>query len=174
MECRCTEDGAKLPKTDGAGGPRCPRCGTAGRPVPDATLRSLLPPEIAASWLTADRWFCPSRSCAVLYFGPGGRVVEKSAAAVRVGLKETEDPVPLCYCFGFTLADVRQEVAQTGRCTLPARIAAAIRKTGCRCEEKNPAGACCLRDVLDAIRAETERRELDAGAGGATQRASRG
>lgn len=28
-------------------------------------------------------------------------MVTKEMLTVRVGIKETEDPIPLCYCFGY-------------------------------------------------------------------------
>jgi len=117
----------------------------------------MLSPEVAAPLLADERWFCPAPDCDVLYYGADGRLVEKSAAKVRVGIKETEDPVPLCYCFGFTLADVRREIAETGACTVPARISAAMRETGCQCEVKNPSGSCCLGEVNKVVKAEMER-----------------
>ena len=81
-------------------------------------------------------------------------VVEKGDVPVRVGLKEREDPVPLCYCFGFSLADVRREIAETGRCGIPARITAEVRAGRCSCEVKNPSGVCCLGEVNRAVREE--------------------
>jgi len=158
MGCCCKDSCCEAPKPTVVGKPPCPRCGTSGRPVPDVTLHTLLDPEVAKPLLAVERWFCPTTGCDVLYYGADGRLVEKSAAKVRVGIKETEDPVPLCYCFGFTLADIRREIAETGGCTIPARIAAAMRESGCQCEAKNPSGACCLGDVAKAVKAEMMRR----------------
>lgn len=133
-------------------GPACPRCGAFGRVVGDETILSILKPGHADRLPGGERRFCRTPSCAVLYYGAEGRVVEKSAASVRVGLKETEDPVPLCYCFEFTRAHVRQEVAETGDSTIPDRIDAEIRAGRCACERRNPSGACCLGDVRRAVK----------------------
>src|SRR5256885_9940077 len=38
-------------------------------------------------------------TCPVVYYGEHHRV-DKGNVPVRVGLKENEDPVPLCYCLG--------------------------------------------------------------------------
>ncbi len=130
----------------------CPRCGAVGKVVRDETIRSILRPGHAEGLLAFERRFCRTPSCAVLYYGADGRVVEKDAASVRVGLKETEDPIPLCYCFEFTRAHVRQEVAETGDSTIPDRIDAEIRAGRCACERKNPSGACCLGDVRRAVK----------------------
>lgn len=130
----------------------CPRCGEGGLAVADETILAILKPGHAAPLLAQGRRFCRTRSCTVLYYGPDGRVVEKGAAAVRVGLKETEDPIPLCYCFGFTRADVRSQVAERGTSDIPARIAAEIRAGRCACRRKNPSGQCCLGEVEAAVR----------------------
>ncbi len=131
----------------------CPRCGTVGRVVGDETTTAILKPDAAASLLAVERrFFCRTPRCDVLYYGADGRSVEKSAATVRVGMKESADPVLLCYCFGFQRAEVRKEVAATGECTIPARITAEVRAGRCACETKNPSGACCLGEVNKAVK----------------------
>jgi hypothetical protein len=116
------------------------------------TVQAILKPGLATSLLAVERRFCRTPSCDVLYYGADGRLVEKSAAVVRVGIKERADPAPLCYCFGFDRSDVRKEVAETGECTIPSRIAAEVRAGRCACEAKNPSGACCLGEVKKAVR----------------------
>lgn len=37
---------------------------------------------------------------------------------VRVGLKETEDPVPICYCFGFPEKMVLDKIREKGYSTI--------------------------------------------------------
>ncbi len=130
----------------------CPRCGEVGRPVPDETIRTILKPEAFRLLLAIERRFCRSPNCSVLYYGADGRVVEKCDATLRVGSKETEDPIPLCYCFGYTREDVQREVAQAGSSTIPARIASEIRAGRWQCQSKNPSGTFCLGDVLRAVR----------------------
>jgi hypothetical protein len=112
--------------------------------------------------LAVERRFCRTPSCEVVYFGEDGRTIAKRDVPVRVGLKEREDPVPLCYCFGFSRADVRGELAPGGRCTIPARIAAEIRAGRCACEIKNPSGACCLGEVNRAVQEEQEALQAEA------------
>ena len=150
MGCCCKDSSceANKPKAETP----CPRCGVVGRPVGDETLRAILKAGAAESLLGVERRFCRTQSCEVLYYGEDGRFVEKSAATVRVGAKETEDPVPLCYCFNHTLADIRREVQETGSSTVADRIAAEIRADKCECEVKNPSGACCLGEVRKATK----------------------
>ena len=71
---------------------------------------------------------------------------------MRVGLKETESPTPLCYCFGHTAESAREEMVATGRSTVAERITAEVQAGNCSCEVKNPSGRCCLGDVNRAIR----------------------
>jgi len=120
--------------------------------VADETILAILRPGRADALLAVERRFCATRDCAVLYYGAGGRIVEKDAASVRVGAKETEDPLPLCYCFGFSEADVRRQVEERGESNIPARIAAEVRAGRCACEVKNPSGRCCLGEVNAAVR----------------------
>lgn len=87
------------------------------------------------------------------FYGADGQSVGKSAAVVRVGLKETADPIPLCYCFGVTRADIASEVAQKGDSDVPARITAEVQAGRCVCETANPTGRCCLGVVRKAVKA---------------------
>jgi hypothetical protein len=140
----------------------CPSCGAAGRPVADKTIRAILTPAHASSMLAVERRFCRTPSCEVVYYREDGRAIAKREVPVRVGLKECDDPVPLCYCFGFSRADVRDELASGGQCTIPARIAAEIRAGRCACEIKNPSGACCLGDVNRTVQKEQEALKAEA------------
>jgi len=134
------------------GQPACPSCGNIGRVVGDKTIQAILEPAQALSLLADGRRFCGTPSCATVYYGDGGRAVTKGEVPIRVGLKEREDPIPLCYCFGFSVADARREILETGRCTIPARIKAEVRAGQCSCEIKNPAGNCCLGEVNRALK----------------------
>jgi hypothetical protein len=71
---------------------------------------------------------------------------------LRVGMKEKEDPIPLCYCFGFYESDIRREIAGTGHTTVPQRIAALLKQGLCACPTRNPAGVCCLGDITKTVK----------------------
>lgn len=143
------------------GDAECPRCGAAGRVVRDETISAILQDAAAAQLLPVERRFCATPNCSVLYYGVDGTVIEKGEANVRVGVKETEDPLPLCYCFGFTRADVLRELAETGSCGIPGRIEASIRASGCECVRRNPSGACCLGEVRKVVEEATGARDLE-------------
>jgi hypothetical protein len=122
------------------------------------TVQAVLRPGTAVGLPTTQVRYCATASCAVLYYAATGQVVDKTAALVRIGVKETEDPAPLCYCFGYSRADIRRQVAEGGE-SIPQRIAAEIKARGCSCKVKNPSGTCCLGEVEEAVRnAEAERR----------------
>jgi len=70
---------------------------------------------------------------------------------VRVGSKEHDDPIPLCYCFDFDEADVREEIVRTGESAIPQKISAMIKQGLCACETRNPSGACCLGEVTKTV-----------------------
>ena len=147
-------------RTRTGGRQACPACKQVGRRVGDETIRAMLDPAQAERLLSVERRFCRTPSCEVLYYGPHGSIARKQDARVRVGLKETRDPIPLCYCFGFDRADVEREIAGTGGCTIPERISAEIRAGRCACEIKNPSGQCCLGEVRAAVSKELLRAGL--------------
>jgi copper chaperone CopZ len=79
---------------------------------------------------------------------------------VRVGQKETEPPIQVCYCFDWTTDDIERELRFTGNTTIPERIKTKIQQGFCHCESMNPQGSCCLGSVNRAakeIRAKLER-----------------
>jgi hypothetical protein len=138
----------------------CPQCGAIGSVVGNGTIRNVLDPRHASALLAVEQRFCRMPTCDVLYYGADGQCVGKSAAVVRVGLKEIADPIPLCYCFGFTRADIASEVAQKGDSDVPARITAEVRAGRCRCETANPSGTCCLGVVRKAVKAAQDSMAL--------------
>jgi len=93
-----------------------------------------------------------------VYFDPNGTVFAKSDLSVRVGVKEPEEPKPLCYCFGFTEAAIVEDVRQNGHATIPDAIKAQVKAGNCYCEVTNPQGSCCLGNVTAAVQKAKERR----------------
>jgi hypothetical protein len=91
--------------------------------------------------------FCEAASCTVVYVGSDGTLIDKSHVRTRVGVKETEEPIPVCYCFEFTAAQIAEDVREHGRSTIRDHIQEQVRVGRCRCETTNPAGRCCLGNV---------------------------
>jgi len=156
MDDCCSSDQPQCP-------PVCPVTGQPVKPVSRATVESLVKPDIKATLLPHPYYYCDTPDCDVVYVSVlGDHRITKDQLTVRVGAKEQDDPVPLCYCFGFDRKDVRDEVAATGTSEIPQTIAAKIKAKGCQCELTNPKGACCLGDVRQAVKQAQTLRGQDA------------
>jgi hypothetical protein len=116
------------------------------------TLKHQVKPEHLNAVDNGSFSFCRTPTCDVVYFSERGLTLCKGDVRQRVGLKETADPVPLCYCFGFTEAMVLEEIRATGGCEIPQRIAAEVKSGNCECEIRNPQGSCCLGSVNAAVK----------------------
>jgi len=139
----------KSPASD----PFCPTNGAEGREVPMTAVASLVRWEVEAARLVDPKYFlCPEPSCETVYYGSGGAVIGKSDLRVRVGFKETEGPISLCYCFDVTEEDIHREILETGKSHSRDRIVAEVKEGNCACHVKNPAGGCCLGDITKAIK----------------------
>ena len=127
----------------------CPACGRKGKPVGVLTVKHLVRDHMAVQ-NPASYSFCRTRDCEVVYFAPGS-VFRKPDLKVRVGLKESADPIPLCYCFGYDESDIRRDMEEHGRTEIPQRIKAEVKAGMCACETRNPSGKCCLGEVQQAL-----------------------
>jgi hypothetical protein len=100
--------------------------------------------------------FCKTATCDVVYFLSGRALFRKDDLAVRVGLKELDDPtIPVCHCFGLTPEKIRAELETTGNSTVMDQIKAQVRAGNCYCEVTNPQGSCCLGNVAKAVQQAT-------------------
>lgn len=126
----------------------CHHCGREGKPVARITIQALLKPEAQGEVNRSQYGFCETPNCPVVYYSADGTQFRKDQLRVRVGIKETEDPIPLCYCFGVTECMIHEEVRRTGRSSASARIRAEVKAGTCRCEVENPSGRCCLGEVI--------------------------
>ncbi|MCI0428435.1 MAG: hypothetical protein L0Z46_10510 [Nitrospiraceae bacterium] len=128
----------------------CHQCGSEGQPVDRTTIDALLKPESPSQVNGSQYMFCETPHCPVVYYAADGTQLKKEQVRVRVGLKETEDPIPLCYCFGVTERMIREEIQRTGRSMAATRIRAEVKGGTCRCEVENPSGRCCLGEIRQA------------------------
>jgi hypothetical protein len=153
MSDRSTSEVPAAPRPiAGSAQSRCPNCDEPGRPVGVLTLKHMMRPKFLEVVNKPGFLFCGTAACPLVYFHPDGETLDKSDLRVRVGLKETLDPIPVCYCFGFTERMLLEEIRANGHSTIPERIAAEIRAEHCACEVRNPQGSCCLGNVKAAER----------------------
>ena len=132
---------------------RCSSCNGQGRPVSRKTVLLMLKPELLEPAMQGNYSFCSARDCSIVYFeDKGGHQFTVDDLRVRVGLKVNDDPIPLCYCFGFDEGHMRDEISATGKTTIPERISSLIREGLCACESRNPSGMCCLGEVNRAVK----------------------
>jgi hypothetical protein len=68
---------------------------------------------------------------------------------------------PICYCFGESEGSMRSEIASGEGARVIERIREHIAAERCACDVRNPRGACCLADVIAAVK----RIEASAGDG---------
>jgi hypothetical protein len=126
----------------------CPANGARSKQVDLITARSLVR-VLPLGMPNTQYYFCEAQDCDVVYFGlePQAPIFRCGDLLVRVGAKATVDPIPICYCFGFTRKDIEDEIAGTGRSTITGRISTEVKAGNCACEVKNPSGKCCLGSV---------------------------
>jgi len=143
----CTTDTTALPiKTP------CPACGRTGKRVPEETPAALVRPEETARVRPGIRYrLCVTPDCGVAYYPDAGEAptIPASALRVPVGQKGMGEPRPLCYCFGFSAADVAARAA-AGNEPVSTVVKRQMKDPGCACPTENPSGSCCLGDIRAA------------------------
>src|SRR5215470_9662350 len=95
----------------------CAACGGIGRPVSTVTLKHMVKPQFLEMATKPGFRFCASPDCDVVYYHEDGDQLRKADLHVRVGIKEAEEPAPLCYCFGFARATLMEEIRANGYST---------------------------------------------------------
>ncbi len=138
----------------------CPACGEKGQAVEKLTIEHMLKTDVAGK-LAGDYAFCKTATCDVVYFANTGETFRKQDLRVRVGIKETEDPSPVCYCFDYTRERIFEEINATGESTALPFITDKVKAAACRCETENPSGRCCLGEVKKTIKAGLEARRYE-------------
>lgn len=105
--------------------------------------------------------FCDASNCDVVYFAEQtDATFAKSDLRVEVGVKETAGERRLCYCFGHSVASIKQELRANGRSDALEDIRTKMATPGCRCETENPSGSCCLGSVAKGVKIAQEELEM--------------
>jgi len=126
----------------------CPISGTLSRKVQHRTLEHLLKPAKISSLRHVQYFYCKEPICNVIYFSNENvPFFATDDVAVKVFVKDQGDDVPVCYCFNWTRARIKQQIRETGKSTAAIEIAREIKAGNCACDIKNPKGECCLGDI---------------------------
>ena len=116
-------------------------------------MDSLIKSEARGALLLQPYYFCNAPDCDTVYVSAlGDHIIPKDMLKVRVGIKEREDPIPLCYCFDYDRKAVWEDIRLKGDTDIQKIITQRVRAGECRCEETNPSGGCCLGSVSRAIK----------------------
>jgi hypothetical protein len=137
----------------------CPVSGARSKRVDLLTVRSLVR-QLPLGMPNTEYYFCEAADCDVVYFPFDAQapLFRRADLLVRVGSKETDDPIAVCYCFGFTREDIQKEITESADSTVANRISAEVKAGNCACEVKNPSGKCCLGDVTRIVKDKLARR----------------
>ncbi len=130
----------------------CPVCGTKGKPVQGQTVKALL--SVTLRQVQEGEYaFCGTRTCPVVYFSADGKqTFSTDQVRERVYQKEPDaDDVKVCYCFQYTIGEIRNASSET-RSAILDDINAGIQADQCACDLRNPQGSCCLSNVRGLIK----------------------
>ena len=130
----------------------CAACSEHGTPVPLQTVKALLT-EVALRRVRLTHYrFCANPACETVYSGDAGDQFGTNDIRRPVWQKQRRGERLLCYCFGETESGIRSDLLEHGRTDVVARIREHIAAQRCACDIRNPRGACCLGDVIAAVK----------------------
>ncbi|HEY3368315.1 MAG TPA: (2Fe-2S)-binding protein [Symbiobacteriaceae bacterium] len=128
------------------GAASCPVCGNPGRKIKLWTVNAQVKLSRSSDVGSEEGYhLCVSRTCPAVYYHPGGgQVFRKDEIVSRVWYKETEEPIPACYCLNVSERRILEEVLVKQCCTSLVEIKQYTgANTGKECHLKNPQGRCC-------------------------------
>lgn len=141
---------------------KCPLCHRRAKSVGRITLEHLLLEDKVSTLADTSYYFCSTAACDGVYFSPSSaQIYKKEDVRVRVGLKETADPVSVCYCFDFTERMIAEEIERSGTTLIPEHIRRQVQADNCECETKNPQGSCCLGNVSRSVKKAKARQAME-------------
>jgi hypothetical protein len=130
----------------------CPFCDERGAAVQLQTVKALLTETALRRIQPTHYRFCPTPACDTVYFGDAGDRFDTHDLRVPVWQKQPVGARLVCYCFGETETGIRSELLARGRSDVVDRIREHIAAQRCACDVRNPRGACCLGDVMAAVK----------------------
>ncbi|MGC8878266.1 MAG: putative iron-sulfur cluster-binding metallochaperone [Anaerolineae bacterium] len=131
----------------------CPVCNQRGKKVEGQTVKAMLALSLAHVSHGAYL-FCSTPTCPVVYFSADGMqhfTIEQ--VRERVYQKDPDtDEVLVCYCFRYSVGDIRAAVRANKADSIVEAIKAGVRAGQCACDIRNPQGSCCLGNVHALIK----------------------
>ncbi len=126
----------------------CIECSQKGELVKIETLISLIKKEKRNQIYNQAFYFCKTPNCLTVYFNNQKSIYfHKEDVSIRIGIKEKESPIPMCYCFGWTKEKIIEQIQKQGYTTIIEEISTKIKANKCDCIRKNPSGKCCLKEI---------------------------
>ena len=117
---------------------KCPANGKEYSLVSSSTIKK----HIKDPWLWNEElqgyYFCSDPNCEVVYFGQDDSIMNKESMRTKVGIKEKNENAILCYCYGVTKAEAKNNP------NIRSFVVQETQKQQCACESRNPSGKCCL------------------------------
>jgi len=126
----------------------CPNCGKIGKPVQALTIKALTKKDWPGHQKITDGYYCTNpNDPTVYYFTDKNLTIDTQDVSVRVGIKEVEEPIYVCYCFKHTKAEISEDFRVNGYSTIEEDVRKKVKEKECFCEISNPSGKCCLGDI---------------------------
>jgi hypothetical protein len=133
---------------------RCPKCGAAGQPVGSVVLDAYVRPESRAQ-LGAEANFCPTGTCPIAYFDAFDRQLDVTQLGRPVYPKDPD--APICACFGFSCADVDEDLREGVATRTRAQLERA-KSPEARCSQAAANGTSCVAAVQSYFMQHHKRR----------------
>lgn len=145
----CSSENTKVKQSNNS--LMCPGCHQKGKLVDIMLLKSLLVP-CAMKRLDASKtyYFCRTADCLTVYFDSSA-VFSKEDLRVLVFQKEKDGSAPVCYCFGYSRKQIKEDVLKNKKSTIQEEIKNYTKDKKCACEIRNPQGSCCLGNVAQVV-----------------------
>ena len=99
--------------------------------------------------VSAEYRFCPTPDCPTVYYSVDSQnCFDEASLRERVFQKHMDlDDTLVCYCFQYTVGNIRAEIERTGLSTVIDQITAGVQAGHCACDIRNPQGTCCLGNI---------------------------
>ncbi|HVX16001.1 MAG TPA: hypothetical protein VHC22_32755 [Pirellulales bacterium] len=128
---------------DDTGAANCPRCGSLGVAVGNATLVGQLEADDRRH-LPESAYYCPYPRCEVGYFDRFDRWV--AAEKLLHPAYPKDSGAPICPCFDFGTEEIDADVRERGTRRVK-ELLARTKSPQARCITLSPSGQCCMPEV---------------------------